>query len=496
VNKKEGFNVDQAWEFPGQSGHTSNSRGWDAAPLAGENMSYKIVRTEAVARSAVPLIPLNSATFRSWQSKAGKTQQQWINTTGFKAKPGQVVLLPGSQGQLKAVLFGQQEQGYLYQLAAIYGSLPAGNYRLDCAWTEDQQKQAMLGWGLAAYRFERYRKSTRPRPKLLLPAEYAAAVQALLDAQTLVRDLVNTPTEHLGPAELVAAVEAEAAAFGARTRSISGDELLEHNFPAIHAVGRASHRPPMLVELDWGEADHPLLALVGKGVCFDTGGLDLKNSAGMALMKKDMGGAAHALALARLVMQAKLPLRLKLVIPAVENSVAGNAYRPGDIIPTRNGLHIEIGNTDAEGRVVLSDALAYAGESKPDLIVDFATLTGAARVALGTDLPALFSNSRDVARVIQDVGDACEDPLWTMPLYRPYRDLIKSPLADLNNSGKSPYGGCITAALFLEYFVPEKTDWVHLDTFAWNQSSRPGRPEGGEALGLRALFQYLQRRYA
>lgn len=459
-------------------------------------MSYRIVKGRSTDASAIPLKPLDKATFKVWQAKAAKTQKQWADATGFKANPGQVISLPTAQGLIKEVLFGQQEQGYLYQLATIYSSLPAGNYRLECDWTEDQQKQAMLGWGLAAYRFERYRKSTRPRPKLLLPAEFAAPVQALLDAQTLVRDLVNTPTEHLGPAELVAAVEAQAAAFGARTRSFSGDELLEQNFPAIHAVGRASHRPPMLVELDWGDEGNPLVALVGKGVCFDTGGLDLKNAAGMALMKKDMGGAAHALALARLVMQAQLPVRLKLLIPAVENSVAGNAYRPGDIIPTRKGLHIEIGNTDAEGRVVLSDALAYASESKPDLIVDFATLTGAARVALGTDLPALFSNSRDVARVIQDVGDACEDPLWTMPLYRPYRDLIKSPLADLNNSGKSPYGGCITAALFLEYFVPEKTDWVHLDTFAWNQSSRAGRPEGGEALGLRAMFNYLQRRYA
>jgi leucyl aminopeptidase len=216
----------------------------------------------------------------------------------------------------------------------------------------------------------------------------------------------------------------------------------------------------------------------------------------MALMKKDMGGAAHALALAKLVMQAKLPIRLKLLIPAVENSVAGNAYRPGDVIPTRKGLHVEIGNTDAEGRVVLSDALAYASEFKPDLIVDFATLTGAARVALGTDLPALFSNSKDLARVIQDVGDACEDPLWTMPLYRPYRELIKSPIADINNSAKGPYGGCITAALFLEYFVSERVDWVHIDTFAWNQSNRAGRPEGGEALSLRTMFEVIQRRYA
>jgi len=459
-------------------------------------MSYKIVKTDAAAKGAVPLTPLNSASFRSWQAKASKTRQQWVVAAGFKARSGQVILLPGSKGQLQEVLFGVQEQGYLYQLASIYNSLPAGHYQLDCDWTEDQQKQALLGWGLAAYRFERYRKNNKPRPRLSLPSALAAEVQAMLAAQCLVRDLVNTPAEDMGPAELADAVEAEATLFGATTRVLSGDELLAQNFPAIHAVGRASHRPPALLEMNWGEDDLPLLALVGKGVCFDSGGLDLKNAAGMAQMKKDMGGAAHALALARLVMQAKLPVRLKLLIPAVENAVAGNAYRPGDVVATRKGLTIEIGNTDAEGRVVLSDALAYASESKPDLIVDFATLTGAARVALGTDLPALFSNNTDLARVIQDIGDSCEDPLWTMPLYRPYRDLIKSSIADINNNSKSPYGGCITAALFLEYFVPEKTDWVHLDTFAWNQSSRPGRPEGGEAGGLRALFRYLQRRYA
>lgn len=459
-------------------------------------MSYKIIKTEAAAKAAVPLIGLNGATFKSWQARASKSRQQWVSAAGFKARPGQVILLPNPKGQLQEVLFGVQEQGYLYQLASIYNSLPAGHYQLLCNWNEAQHRQALLGWGLAAYRFERYRKSSKPRPKLSLPAAMASEVQALLTAQCLVRDLVNTPTEDMGPAELADAVELEAANFGATTRVLSGEELLTQNFPAIHAVGRASHRAPALLELDWGDADNPVLALVGKGVCFDTGGLDLKNSAGMALMKKDMGGAAHALALARLVMQAKLPVRLKLLIPALENAVAGNAYRPGDVIATRKGVQVEIGNTDAEGRVVLADALAYASEFKPDLIVDFATLTGAARVALGTDLPALFSNNKDLARVIQDVGENCEDPLWTMPLHRPYRDLIKSPIADINNSSKSPYGGCITAALFLEYFVPEKTDWVHLDTFAWNPSSRPGRPEGGEALGLRALFRYLQRRYA
>ena len=458
-------------------------------------MSYKITKTAAAAKSAVPLIPLNVAGLKAWKSKATKSQQQWINKTGFKARPGQVALIPSPQGEIREVLFGMQDKGFLYQLASIQGSLPAGSYRLDCAWSDAEKQQASLGWGLASYRFEKYRKTSRPLPKLCLAAESAAEVQALLDAQCLVRDLVNTPTEDLGPEHLAAATRAEAENWGAELRIVSGDELLAENFPAIHAVGRASHRPPLLIELNWGDEDKPLLAVVGKGVCFDTGGLDLKNASGMALMKKDMGGAAHALALARLVMQAKLPVRLKLLIPAVENAVAGNAYRPGDVIPTRKGLFVEIGNTDAEGRVVLSDALAYASESKPDMIIDFATLTGAARVALGTDLPALFSNSKDVARVIQDIGDDCEDPVWTMPLYRPYRELIKSPIADINNSAKGPFGGCITAALFLEYFVPDQVDWVHLDTFSWSQTNRPGRPEGGDALSLRASFEYLKRRY-
>jgi leucyl aminopeptidase len=247
--------------------------------------------------------------------------------------------------------------------------------------------------------------------------------------------------------------------------------------------------------MTWGDEHAPLLALVGKGVCFDTGGLDLKSATGMALMKKDMGGGAHALALASLVMQHKLPVRLLLLIPAVENSVAGNAYRPGDVIETRKGLSVEIGNTDAEGRVVLSDALAYASEQMPDLVIDFATLTGAARIAMGTELTPLFSNHIEVARAIQDAGDEVEDPMWAMPLYQPYRKLIESPIADLNNSGKTSFGGCITAALFLEHFVEAEIPWVHIDTFAWNQADGPGRPQGGEALGLRAVFKFLQSRY-
>ena len=290
-------------------------------------------------------------------------------------------------------------------------------------------------------------------------------------------------------------MRAEADQFGADMTVVEGVDLLTENFPAIHAVGRAADRAPRLLKLEWGNESNPRLALCGKGVCFDTGGLNLKPGAGMGLMKKDMGGAAHTLALARLVMQAKLPVRLLLLIPAVENAVSGNAYRPGDVIPTRKGLSIEIGNTDAEGRVVLADALAYACEHEPDLVIDFATLTGAARVAMGTDLPPIFSNDISIANDITASGENEEDPLWVLPLYQPYKELLKSQIADLNNMAKTPFGGCITAALFMEHFVTAETDWVHIDTFGWNQTARPGRPVGGEALGLRAVFHYLKKRY-
>jgi leucyl aminopeptidase len=459
-------------------------------------------------RRVVALHPLTPDTLAAWKGAASPTQRAWVEDSGFRARPGQCCAVPGTAGGVEAWLFGQEKEGWLYQLAALPTQLPDGVYRLESEWSREQRAQAALGWGLAAYRFDRYKKGNGQRSGqrngqgngatavlLVLDADVEDEVRALLAAQTLVRDLVNTPTEHLGPADLADAVTREADTFDAESSVIADDELLTRNFPAIHAVGRASSRPPRLVELRWGEPDAPLVALVGKGVCFDTGGLDLKTSSGMALMKKDMGGAAHALALARLVMQHDLPVRLLLLIPAVENSVSGNAYRPGDVIDTRKGLSVEIGNTDAEGRVILSDALAYACEHLPDLVIDFATLTGAARIALGPDLPPIFSNRAEVAKAIQQAGDDVEDPLWTMPLWQPYRRQFDSPIADLNNSAKSSYGGCITAALFLESFVEQNVPWVHIDTFAWNEANRPGRPMGGEALGLRAVFSYLRQRY-
>lgn len=445
--------------------------------------------------NGISLYPVSSANIEQWLSNLPGIQQKWVKASGFKAGAGEICSLPDSNGELHGFAFGMADQGWLYQLAALPAKLPQGNYRLVSDWEAGQRLQASLGWGLACYQFELYRKSSKQMPSLLLEDDISVDTERLLEAQVLVRDLINTPTEDLGPAQLAAAMQAQADQFGASTTVIRGVDLLSKNFPAIHAVGRASDREPRLLIMEWGDDDHPLLALCGKGVCFDTGGLNLKLGSGMGLMKKDMGGGAHVLALARLIMQAQLPVRLLVLIPAVENSVSGNAYRPGDVIPTRKGLSVEIGNTDAEGRVVLADALAYACEHNPDLVIDFATLTGAARVALGTDLPPIFSNDISIANDIYTAGEIEEDPLWVMPLYQPYKQLMKSSIADLNNIGKTAYGGCIVAALFLEYFVNAQTDWVHIDTFGWNQTSRPGRPLGGEALGLRASFNYLKKRY-
>jgi leucyl aminopeptidase len=448
------------------------------------------------SKPVISLIPVRESELDDWLQSAAPNHRQWAASSGFKAKPGQFCAMAGTDNEVSFVVFGAQESGWLGQMCALVSRLPEGVYRLSSDWDREQRLQASLGWGLAAYRFERYRKNQAPGATLQLDEDIEKDVRALCEAQCLVRDLVNTPTEHMGPGQLADEVTAQADLLGGDIDTILGEDLLNLNFPAIHAVGRASDREPRLLQMSWGDEEAPLLALVGKGVCFDTGGLDLKTAAGMALMKKDMGGGAHVLALARLVMQYRLPVRLLMLIPAVENSVSGNAYRPGDVVETRKGLSVEIGNTDAEGRVVLSDALAYACEQSPDLVIDFATLTGAARIAMGPEVTPLFSNKLEVARAIQDAGEETEDPMWTLPLYQPYRKMIESPIADLNNSGSSSYGGCITAALFLEHFVEPDIPWVHIDTFAWNQADRPGRPKGGEALGLRAVFRYLQSRYS
>src|SRR6476646_4757926 len=377
-----------------------------------------------------------------------------------------------------------------WSLARLAQSLPEGTYKL----AEGDPGIAGLGWLLAQHRFDRYRsKSDEPErgPRVLVTSEAAKIeeIVRLAEATALVRDLVNTPAADLGPAELEQAVRDAAKQSAAQVTVTSGADL-ESGYPLIAAVGRAAtaERAPRLIELEWGKPEHPRVAIIGKGVCFDSGGLDLKQPAGMRLMKKDMGGAAHALALARLVMAQRLPIHLHLLIPAVENAVSGGSYRPGDIVKSRKGTFVEIDNTDAEGRLVLADALAKAVEGKPELIVDFATLTGAARVALGPDLPAFFANSDELAEPVEQAARNVEDPIWRMPLWEAYDELLKSDVADFANASNSPMAGCITAALFLKKFVPDEIEWAHLDTFAWRDSAKPGRPKGGEALGLRALF--------
>jgi leucyl aminopeptidase len=436
--------------------------------------------------------PIHLAATRKRLSAA---QRSWLDESGFDATPGSVLSLPDANGKLARVLVGVDRQDSLSALAALPMNLPKGEYTFASEGISLDPQLAALGWALGAYQFTRYRKAKRAPATLAVDAKTLATLEPLIEATCLVRDLVNTPTEDMGPKQLADAVKQLGKAYKAKVREWVGDELLEDNFPTIHAVGRASHRAPRLIELSWGKATDTKLVLVGKGVCFDTGGLDLKPSDGMRWMKKDMGGAAHAIALAGLVMEAKLPVRLTLLIPAVENAVAGNAMRPGEVVVTRAGHSVEIDNTDAEGRLVLCDALAYGAEQKPDLIVDFATLTGAARVALGPDLPALFANDEAIADAALASGRAVADPMWRLPLWRPYRKMLDSYIADFANAGPSRHAGAITAALYMERFIPEGLPWVHLDTYAWNDGDRPGRPRGGEAMGLRAMFEMLKKRY-
>ncbi|MBE1159114.1 leucyl aminopeptidase family protein [Dyella acidiphila] len=454
-----------------------------------------LIELRSSRRAPTPIEATDAVQLSATRKRLSAAQRSWLDDNGFDAAPGSVCLLADAQGKLARVLVGVDRREPLAALAGLPVSLPVGEYTLASEGVPLDAQLAALGWALGAYQFTRYRKAKRAPATLAVDAKTLDAVEPLVDATQLVRDLVNTPTEDMGPKQLSDAVKQLGKTYKAKVREWVGDELLEDNFPTIHAVGRASHRPPRLIELSWGKATDPKLVLVGKGVCFDTGGLDLKSSDGMRWMKKDMGGAAHAIALAGLVMEAKLPVRLTLLIPAVENAVAGNALRPGEVVVTRAGHSVEIDNTDAEGRLVLCDALAYGAEQQPELIIDFATLTGAARVALGPDLPALFANDDAIADQALACSRTVADPLWRLPLWRPYRKMLDSYIADFANSGPSRHAGAITAALYMERFVPEGMPWLHLDTYAWNDGDRPGRPRGGEAMGLRAMFALLSKRY-
>jgi len=439
---------------------------------------------------------VDKAGFEEWV----KGQPERVRTAAaaqrFAAKGFELAILPGEAADDWSVALGVANVAELspWCLAKAGGSLPDGNYRL----AQGSAGPAALGWLLAQHRFDRYRSENDPRQQAVLLSNEPAAIEEhvrIAEAVALVRDMVDTPAADLGPAELAEAVEALGRESGASVTVTQGDALAA--YPLTAAVGRAAsrERAPRLAELLWGDPAHPRVAIIGKGVCFDSGGLDIKPSSAMLLMKKDMGGAAHAIALARLVIGARLPIQLHLLIPAVENAVSGNAFRPGDILSSRKGVAVEIGNTDAEGRLILADALTKAAEDNPVLMIDFATLTGAARVALGPDLPALFANSDALADDLAAAAKATEDPLWRLPLWKPYADMLKSSIADINNAGEGGMAGAVTAALFLEKFVPKEIEWAHLDTFAWRPAAKPGRPKGGDALGLRAIYALLRARF-
>jgi leucyl aminopeptidase len=449
---------------------------------------------------SVPITALTKDRLSTWFETAPERERNWARSTGFTAETGKPALVPGENGRLGRVLAGlgagPDATSTMWALAGLADGLPEGSYRLDPVPDGAEPTRLALGWALATYAFARYHAKPASGAALVWPAGAdRGRVERLARAAFLARDLTNTPAGDLGPEELAQAAVRVAEEGGACHRVIVGDDLLGENYPTIHAVGRASTRPPWLVDLVWGDPAAPKVTLVGKGVCFDTGGLDLKPASGMRLMKKDMGGAAIVLGLAQAIMDARLPVRLRVLLPCVENSVSGNAMRPTDIIRTRKGLTVEIGNTDAEGRLILCDALAEASTETPQLLIDMATLTGAARVALGPELAALFCNDDKLAAALLDAADAEEDPMWRMPLWRPYRKMIDSKIADLNNVSEGPHAGAITAALYLQEFVEPGIPWAHLDVMAWNPQSRPGRPEGAEATALRALYAHISRRF-
>jgi leucyl aminopeptidase len=459
--------------------------------------------TEERPAHPIPIAALTEAELPGWLERRPEPVRKWVALQGFKARKGQLVTLPDAAGGLSGVLLGLGSGDGApspFSFVALPAGLPRGDYAFETVPDAAFATAAALGWALGTYRFDRYRRADdeepRPHPRLAVPdgCDLAYATAAAR-ATFLVRDLINTPANDMGPADLEREALDFAARMDAEATAIVGDELLDQNFPAVHEVGKGSARAPRLIDLRWGDRSHPKVTLVGKGVCFDTGGYDLKPSASMALMKKDMGGAAHVLGLAQMIAALKLPVRLRVLIPAVENSVSGTAFRPSDIIASRKGLSIEIGNTDAEGRLILADALTLAGEEDPELLIDFATLTGAARSALGPELPPFFTDGEELADEFAAAARDTADPVWRLPLWPAYADNLKSSVADLRNDG-GPFAGAVVAALFLKRFVLRPERWIHLDIYAWNPEKRSGRPVGGEAMAMRAAFELIRRRFA
>jgi leucyl aminopeptidase len=453
------------------------------------------------ARGDIAAVPITFVAAADWPRVRGNLdarQRAFAAAAGFEPRPGRILLVPAADGALAGVLFGlegaDERSKDLFRPGALPGLLPAGSYRF--ANVPHDARLAALAFALGAYRFARYRKGEDKEVRLeLTEGVDGGELTAIAEGVTLARDLINTPANDMGPPDLELAARALAAQHGASVISIVGDDLLKENFPLIHAVGRAADRAPRLIDIMWGDPSHPKVTLIGKGVCFDTGGLDIKPESGMLNMKKDMGGAATMLALAHMLMAREIKVRLRVLIPAVENSISGSAFRPRDIYRSRKGITVEIGNTDAEGRLILADAMALADEESPELIADMATLTGAARVALGTEVPPFYTDDDALAAEFARMGEREADPVWRLPLWRPYEQLLDSKVADTNNVSSGGFAGSITAALFLSRFVTSAKAWLHCDIYAWNQTTRPGRPEGAECQAARALYALLAARY-
>jgi leucyl aminopeptidase len=449
--------------------------------------------------SAIPIHAVAADKLDPWLGEQPQRLRTWLGALGFKGEAGHAAVVPGDDGAVSAVVLGLGRGDDPWVTGNLAKSLPKGTYALSdvVGASSDFPTWAALAWALGGYSFSRYKSEpVSQRAALAWPAACDRAyVEQAVTASTLARDLINTPAADMLPDALEQTARDVAELHGAVFKVVTGDDLLAQNYPMIHAVGRASSVAPRLIDFSWGVTAAPKVTLVGKGVCFDTGGLDLKTAAGMALMKKDMGGAATMLGLAHMIMAANLPVRLRVLIPAVENAVAGNAFRPGDVLKTRKGITVEIGNTDAEGRLVLADALSEAVSENPALLIDCATLTGACRTALGPDLPGLFVDDDALAESALAAARAAYDPLWRLPMHAPYRKMIDSKVADINNAGDSPFAGAITAAIFLKEFVGAGVSWIHIDSYAWNAADRPGRPAGGEALGQRALFGLIKARF-
>ncbi|WP_417516041.1 leucyl aminopeptidase family protein [Minwuia sp.] len=448
---------------------------------------------------SLPVFLVRAADVTGWLAGRPEPVRNWLADRADGMKPGSSARLPDASGAPAGVLWVVADDPDMWAIADLRKALWPGAFHLDAGALDDPDMTAFAtGWALGGYRFDRY-LSTTDRPEIALVWPEAAdrdLVRAMAEGICLTRDLVNTPADHMGPSELEAAARELAGRFDGAVNVIAGDQLLAENFPMIHAVGRASDDPPRLIDLTFGPADAPKVTLVGKGVCFDTGGLDIKSAAGMMLMRKDMGGAATALGLAHLLLARQVPVRLRVLLPTVENAISGNAYRPGDILSTRQGISVEIGNTDAEGRLVLGDALTLASEEAPELLIDFATLTGAARVAVGTEIAAFFADDDTLAEAVVKAGAEAMDPVWRLPLHQDYRHLLDTPFADINNAGSGGFAGASTAALFLKEFVAEPANWIHFDIMAWNSRDRAGRPRGGEAMALRAMYRLITDRFA